>query len=170
MATDGLRRFWEAGCGVWSPGRGSGGVKDVQQGRQGSGRAGANSNGHVVARTDHQAFGEEIGVGVGLRKSEQGYSADKATRQGYRLTENDAASGQQHTWFRKLETQDIDPVSDVKPRFRVMRALTGTGHWQFVPSLRLLSSTGLRPSYYLGFSRLNIICSESIVPHPYLIS
>jgi len=68
-------------------------------------RAVANSNGHVVARTDHQAFGEEIGVGVGLRKIEQGYSADKATRQGYGLTENHTATGQQHTWFRKLETQ-----------------------------------------------------------------
>jgi len=63
------------------------------------------NDGHVVARTDHQAFGEEIGVGVGLRKIEQGYSADKATRQGYGLTENDESSGQQHTWFRKLETQ-----------------------------------------------------------------
>ncbi|MBX3265700.1 MAG: hypothetical protein KF831_03250 [Acidobacteria bacterium] len=68
-------------------------------------RAVANSNGHVVARTDHQAFGEEIGVGVGMRRVEQGYSADRVARQGYGLTENDAASGQQHTWFRKLETQ-----------------------------------------------------------------
>lgn len=58
-----------------------------------------------LPRTDHQAFGEEIGVGVGLRKIEQGYSAEKATRQGYGLTENDESSGQQHTWFRKLETQ-----------------------------------------------------------------
>ncbi|MBX3265706.1 MAG: hypothetical protein KF831_03280 [Acidobacteria bacterium] len=84
---------------------GAGGVKYIQQDWQGSVRAVANSNGHVVARTDHQAFGEEIGVGVGLRKIEQGYSADNATRQGYGLTENDESSGQQHTWFRKLETQ-----------------------------------------------------------------
>ena len=87
------------------PAEGAGGVKYVQQDWQGSVRAVANSNGHVVARTDHQAFGEEIGVGVGLRKIEHGYSADRATRQSYGLTENDESSGQQHTWFRKLETQ-----------------------------------------------------------------
>ena len=85
--------------------RQSGATNYFQQDWQGSVRAIANSNGHVVVRTDHQAFGEEIGVGVGLRKIEQGYSADKATRQGYGLTENDESSGQQHTWFRKLETQ-----------------------------------------------------------------
>ncbi|HCA56917.1 MAG TPA: hypothetical protein DEP46_02910 [Blastocatellia bacterium] len=50
------------------PAEGAGGVKYIQQDWQGSVRAVANSNGHVVARTDHQAFGEEIGVGVGLRK------------------------------------------------------------------------------------------------------
>ena len=84
---------------------GAGGVKCIQQDWQGSVRAVANSNGHVVARTDHQAFGEEIGVGVGLRKIEHGYSADRATRQGYGLTENDESSGLNHTWFRKLENQ-----------------------------------------------------------------
>lgn len=30
---------------------------------------------------------------------------DKSTTQGYGLTEDDNASGQQHTWFRKLETR-----------------------------------------------------------------
>jgi len=87
------------------PAEGSGGVNYIQQDWQGSVRAVANSNGHVVARTDHQAFGEEIGVGVGLRKIEHGYSADRATRQGYGLTENDESSGLNHTWFRKLENQ-----------------------------------------------------------------
>lgn len=80
-----------------------GGVKYLQQDWQGSIRTVSNSNGFVVARTDHQAFGEDVGVGVGLRKVEQGYSADKATRQGYGLTENDSATGLNHTWFRKLE-------------------------------------------------------------------
>lgn len=87
------------------PAESLGGVKYVQQDWQGSVRTVTNSNGFVVARTDHQAFGEDIGVGVGLRTVEQGYSADKATRQGYGLTENDSATGQQHTWFRKLEPQ-----------------------------------------------------------------
>lgn len=83
---------------------GMGGVKYVQQDLQGSVRTVINNNGFVVARTDHQAFGEEIGLNVGLRSIEQGYTADKATRQGFGQTENDQATGQQHTWFRKLET------------------------------------------------------------------
>jgi RHS repeat-associated protein len=83
---------------------GAGGVKYLQQDHQGTVRAVTNSNGFVVSRTDHQAFGEEIGWSVGLRSIEQGYSADKVTRQSYGLTENDQATGQQHTWFRKLET------------------------------------------------------------------
>ncbi|MGH8553092.1 MAG: RHS repeat-associated core domain-containing protein, partial [Methylococcales bacterium] len=58
-----------------------------------------------VARTDHQAFGEEVGLGVGLRTIEQGYSVEKPTRQGYGLTENDDATGLNHTWFRKNENQ-----------------------------------------------------------------
>lgn len=84
---------------------GAGGAKYVQQDWQGSVRAVANSNGHVVARTDHQAFGEEIGVGVGLKKIEQGYSADRATRQGYALTEDDSSSGLQTALWRNLETK-----------------------------------------------------------------
>jgi RHS repeat-associated protein len=83
---------------------GLGGVKYIQQDGQGSVRTVTNANGFVVARTDHQAFGGEVGYGVGQRAIEHGYNADKTTRQGYGLTENDAGSGQQHTWFRKLET------------------------------------------------------------------
>jgi YD repeat-containing protein len=76
--------------------QGTGGVKYIQQDWQGSVRTVSNSNGHITARTDHQAFGEAIGIGTGLRKIEHGYSADKATRQGYGLTGNDSATGQQH--------------------------------------------------------------------------
>ncbi len=83
---------------------GLGGVKYVQQDWQGSVRTTTNSNGFVVARTDHQAFGDDVGYGVGLRSIEQGYSVGKVAKQGYGLTENDQGSGQQHTWFRKLET------------------------------------------------------------------
>ncbi len=81
-----------------------GGVKYLQQDWQGSVRTTTNSNGFVVARTDHQAFGDDVGYGVGLRSIEQGYSVGKVAKQGYGLTENDQGSGQQHTWFRKLET------------------------------------------------------------------
>jgi RHS repeat-associated protein len=84
---------------------GPGGVKFIQRDLQGSVRAVTNNNGFVVARTDHQAFGEDIGANIGLRSIEQGYTAAKITRQGYGMTENDEATGQQHTSFRKLETK-----------------------------------------------------------------
>jgi RHS repeat-associated protein len=84
---------------------GLGGVKYIQQDAQGSVRTVTNNNGFVIARTDHQAFGDDVGYGVGLRSIEQGYSVGKVARQGYGSTENDQGSGQQHTLFRKLETQ-----------------------------------------------------------------
>ena len=83
---------------------GAGGTKFIQQDSQSSVRTVTNSNGYVIARTDHQAFGEEIGVGVGVRSVDQGYNADPATLQGYGSTEHDTGTGQQHTGFRKLET------------------------------------------------------------------
>ncbi|MCC7307567.1 MAG: hypothetical protein IT173_08370, partial [Acidobacteria bacterium] len=82
---------------------GVGGVKYVQQDWQGSVRTVTNANGFVVSRTDHQAFGGEVGYGTGQRSIEQGYNRDAATRQGYGLTERDDASGLDHTWFRKNE-------------------------------------------------------------------
>ena len=87
------------------PSEGTGGVKYVQRDHQGSVRTITNAGGFVVSRTDHQAFGEAIGSGVGLRNANQGYGNDASTRQSYGLTEKDDSSGQQHTWFRKLETQ-----------------------------------------------------------------
>ncbi|MCC7307161.1 MAG: hypothetical protein IT173_06335 [Acidobacteria bacterium] len=83
---------------------GVGGVKYVQQDWQGSVRTVTNANGFVVSRTDHQAFGGDVGYGVGKRTIEQGYNRDAATRQGYGLTERDDASGLDHTWFRKNES------------------------------------------------------------------
>jgi RHS repeat-associated protein len=87
------------------PSEGMGGVKYIQQDHQGSVRAVTNSNGFVVSRTDHQAFGERISSGIGSRTVNQGFGVDTSTRHGYGLTESDDASGQQHTWFRKLETE-----------------------------------------------------------------
>jgi RHS repeat-associated protein len=82
---------------------GLGGVKYVQQDWQGSVRTVTNNNGFAVARTDHQAFGGDVGYGTGQRSIDKGYSSDPATRQGYGLTERDEATGQDHTWFRKNE-------------------------------------------------------------------
>jgi RHS repeat-associated protein len=84
---------------------GVGGVKYVQQDWQGSVRTVSNNNGFVVARTDYQAFGEDIGYGTGLRSIEQGYSVGKVAKQGYGLTERDDATGLDHTWFRKNENK-----------------------------------------------------------------
>jgi RHS repeat-associated protein len=84
---------------------GLGGVKYLQQDWQGSVRTTTNSNGFVVGRTDHQAFGNDVGYGVGQRSVEQGYSVGKVARQGYGLTERDDATGLDHTWFRKNENQ-----------------------------------------------------------------
>ncbi len=83
----------------------SDGIKYVQQDWQGSVRTVTNNAGFVASRTDHQAFGEEIGAAIGLRTAQKGYGSVSPSRQGYGLTEKDDASGQQHTWFRKLETQ-----------------------------------------------------------------
>ena len=87
------------------PSEGIGGVKFIQQDSLGSVRTVTNSSGSVLARRDHQAFGEEIGAGIGLRTAAQGYTAELGTRQGFGSTENDLSAGQQHTGFRKLETQ-----------------------------------------------------------------
>ena len=83
---------------------GTGGMKWIQQDHQGSVRTVTNANGFVIARTDHQAFGEDIPIGTGLRNIDQGYSVDKVTRQGYGLTESDDPTGLDHTWFRKNES------------------------------------------------------------------
>ena len=82
-----------------------GGVKYLQQDWQGSVRVITNNSGFVIARTDYQAFGEEIGSGVGLRSTTQGYSTNLSTRNGYGLTERDESTGLNHTWFRKLENR-----------------------------------------------------------------
>ncbi len=82
-----------------------GGVKYYLQDWQGSVRAGVNAGGYVKSRTDHQAFGEDIESGVGLRTTAQGFGAPQANRQGYGLTEKDSATGLNHTWFRKNENR-----------------------------------------------------------------
>ncbi|MBK7706866.1 MAG: hypothetical protein IPJ30_14145 [Acidobacteria bacterium] len=93
-----------------------GGVKFHLQDWQGSVRAGLNAAGYVKSRTDHQAFGEPIASGIGLRTETQGFGAP-AIRQGYGLTENDPATDLNHTWFRKNENRagrwtSPDPLSE----------------------------------------------------------
>lgn len=85
--------------------QGPGGVQYVQQDWQGSVRTITNNAGFVLSRTDHTAFGEKTGTGVGLRSSAQGFGIETPTKQGYGLTEKDDATGLNHTWFRKNENQ-----------------------------------------------------------------
>lgn len=82
---------------------GTGGVSYVQQDWQGSVRTVTNSNGFATSRTDYTAFGENVNAGVGLRSTAQSYWGTTTTRQGYGLTEQDEATGLDHTWFRKNE-------------------------------------------------------------------
>ena len=60
-----------------------------------------NSTGSVVSRHDYLPFGEEIWDGTGSRTTAQGYGAGDLNKQKYALTEKDAGTGLDHTWFRK---------------------------------------------------------------------
>jgi RHS repeat-associated protein len=72
---------------------------------QGTTRAVMNNNGSssaVVARHDHLPFGEEISSA--LRAAGQGYSASDTNRWRYGMLQRDAATGLDHTWWRKYES------------------------------------------------------------------
>jgi YD repeat-containing protein len=74
---------------------------------QGSARSVMNNNGSsssVIARHDYLPFGEEIGAGIGLRTTGQGYSVGDGIRQKYAQTERDSLTGLDHTWWRKYES------------------------------------------------------------------
>ena len=72
---------------------------------QGSTRAVLNSSGAVIARHDYVPFGEEVGAGIGLRTTGQGFGVSDTNRQKYGLTERDESSGLDHTWWRKYENR-----------------------------------------------------------------
>src|SRR5690606_27244581 len=84
---------------------GVGGVNYVMQDWQGSTRAVVNAHGFVRSRNDYTAFGEDIQSGTGLRTENQGFGLNTSVRQKYGLTERDDATGLDHTWYRKHETQ-----------------------------------------------------------------
>jgi RHS repeat-associated protein len=77
-------------------------INYVLQDVQGSTRA-VMSGTSVIARHDFLPFGEEIGVGTGMRTTGQGYGAVDKIRQRYGLTERDDSTGLDHTWWRKYE-------------------------------------------------------------------
>jgi len=84
---------------------GVGGLSYVHQDWQGSTRVVTNAHGFVKSRNDYTAFGEDINSGTGLRTENQGFGSAENLRQKYGLTERDDATGLDHTWFRKHETQ-----------------------------------------------------------------
>ena len=84
---------------------GAGGLSYVMQDWQGSTRVITNAHGFVKSRNDYTAFGEDIASGTGLRTENQGFGSSDSLRQKYGLTERDDATGLDHTWFRKHETQ-----------------------------------------------------------------
>jgi len=89
-----LLAIYEAGTSI---------LKYVFMDSQGSARAILNSSGAVIARHDYLPFGEEIGAGIGLRTTGQGFGATDTNRQRYGLTERDATTGLDHTLWRKHE-------------------------------------------------------------------
>jgi RHS repeat-associated protein len=102
-----LRMRSTSGAGNSTSGGSSGGLKYVLSDLQGTTRAVMNNNGSssaIVARHDYLPFGEEIGSNIGLRSSGQGYAASDTNRWKYGLTERDAATGLDHTWWRKYES------------------------------------------------------------------
>lgn len=54
---------------------------------------------------DYTAYGEDIGNGIGLRTSAQGFGTANNPRQRYGLTDRDDATGLDHTPWRKNENQ-----------------------------------------------------------------
>jgi len=84
---------------------GAGSIKYLFTDRQGSTRAITDVAGIVQGRLDYTAFGEEIGAGVGMRTTAQGYGNGSPTRQKYALTERDEATELDHTDWRKNENR-----------------------------------------------------------------
>jgi RHS repeat-associated protein len=78
-------------------------INYVLQDVQGSTRAVMSGN-WIVARHDFLPFGEEIGAGVGMRTSGQGFGVSDKIRQRYAMTERDDATRLDHTWWRKYES------------------------------------------------------------------
>jgi RHS repeat-associated protein len=81
----------------------AGAVQYVMADHQGSTRLVTDQAGAPISRHDYLAFGEEIGSGVGMRTSAQGYGGADSVSQQYARMEKDDATGLDHTWWRKYE-------------------------------------------------------------------
>ena len=156
-----LRTRTTTGAGNSTSGGSSGGLKYVLSDLQGTTRAVMNNNGSssaIVARHDYLPFGEELSSVVGLRSSSQGYSATDTNRQKYGMTERDATSGLDHTWWRKYESTSgrwtsPDPLSGsiADPQSFNHYSYTGNDPVNFV------DPSGLDPLPSIGTFRVNAL-------------
>jgi RHS repeat-associated protein len=83
---------------------GTGGTQYLFSDQQGSPRTITNASGAVVSRHDYLPFGEELNAGIGMRTTNQGYSAGDNARQKYAGMENDDATGMSHTLWRQYDS------------------------------------------------------------------
>jgi RHS repeat-associated protein len=102
-----LRSRVTSNVGTTGSGGSGAGLVYVLSDVEGSTRAvmnNASSSSAILARHDYLPFGEELGAGVGSRTLAQGYNASDGNRWKYGMTERDASSGLDHTWWRKYES------------------------------------------------------------------
>lgn len=130
---------------------GTSALKYVLTDVQGSTRAILNSSGTVLARHDYLPFGEEIGSGVGLRTSGQGFGVSDTNRQKYGLTERDDTSGLDHTWWRKYENvsgrwTSPDPIDGTIGVPQTFNAYAYAGN----DPVNFIDPVGLDPNGVLG--------------------
>ena len=149
-----LRTRATSGAGNSTSGGSSGGLHYVLTDIQGSTRAVMNNSGSssaVIARHDYLPFGEEIASGMGSRSLSQGYNASDTNRWKYGMTERDAASGLDHTWWRKYE--------NLSGRWTSPDPLSGSigdpqsfNHYTYVANdpVNLVDPSGLDPLHVFG--------------------
>lgn len=117
---------------------------------QGSVRALMNNSGSgsstIVARHDYLPFGETIWAGVGLRTTTQKYATTNGARHRFAQTEQDEATGLDHTWYRKYDSfagrwTSPDPLSGNVANPQSFNLYTYAGN----DPVNLIDASGLRP-------------------------
>jgi RHS repeat-associated protein len=82
-------------------------------------------------------FGEELSSGLGLRSSTPGYATSDTNRWKYGMLQRDAATGLDHSWFRKYESSSgrwtsPDPIQGGDPQSQNKYAYAGNDPVNFV--------------------------------------
>ncbi len=79
------------------------GTRYVMGDHQGTPRVVLDNAGGVVSRHDYLPFGEDVGAGVGMRTSAQGYGQADSVREKYAGMEGDDSTGMEHTLWREYD-------------------------------------------------------------------